>query len=88
MDRKNRNGCSVAHSFHPHRERYHYDRVLRGWKRYSTPRDASYYGTWINCAGRQILEFADGDEVLVTAPTRAAFEAELHELAAFHWGDR
>jgi hypothetical protein len=84
----NGNGCSVAHSFHPHRERYHYDRVLCGWKRYSTSRDASDYGTWINRAGRQILSFAEGDETLITAPTRAAFEAELHDLAVFHRAGR
>jgi hypothetical protein len=83
----NRNGCRIVREFYLHRERYHYDAALKGWKQYDTPQDASYFGVWTDRDSLQTLTFAEGDVTRVTAPNQAAFDAELADMDNFYKGD-
>ena len=80
----NKNGCRIVRSFYLHRERYHYDLALIGWKQYDTPQDASYFGVWADRDSLQILTFAEGDEERLTAPNQKAFDAELADMDVFY----
>ena len=83
MTEFNHNGCMITRSFHAHRERYHYDfhlKRLDGWMPYRTAQDSHCFGVWVNRVTRQVITFAEGDEVLTTAPNQESFDAELADM--------
>ena len=85
---KNQRGNTITRSFHPYRERYHYDLKRcpssKGWWQFDTDQDAPYFGVWVNPKRREILTFAEGDETLVTCPTEESFTAEVAGLVEFY----
>ena len=70
------------------RNRYHYDfeacTPADGWKQYDTDQDAHYFGVWIHLERREILTYAEGDEIRTTCPTPETFRAELDHMAQFY----
>ncbi len=68
--------------------RYIYDTTLcpakEGWKQYDTDQDAWYFGVWVNIEKREIVTYAEGDEIIVNCPTQEVFEAELQHMAKFY----
>ena len=52
--------------------RYVFDFNLKdGWQQYDTDQDAWYFGIWVNLKTLQTLTYAEGDVVLITAPSVA-----------------
>ncbi len=81
-------GNITKESFHPGRTRYHYDFRScgpgTGWKQYDTHQDASWFGVWVHPEKRQILTFAEGDEVLTICFSDEKFKEELEKMAEFY----
>ena len=79
----------IERSFMP-ADRYHFDfgecSYARGWAQFDTAQDASYYGTWINPAERQIVNYCEGDVTRQIAATDEAFIAAVRALVEWAEG--
>ena len=64
----NQHGNTVLRSFHLHQDRHYYDTIRcskeEGWHKYPTDQDAWYFGVWFNPELKQIMTYAEGDEIL------------------------
>lgn len=67
-------------------DRYWYDFEALGkeWKQFDTDQDASYFGVWVDLAGRRTFTYAEGDRTLVECPSAESFKAELEDMERFY----
>lgn len=70
-------------------DRYAFDFVLcsyaQGFAQFDTRQDASYFGTWISPAKRQLVNYAEGDITVTTCETDEEFVREAREFV--RWND-
>lgn len=66
--------------------RYPYDERLceAGWQQYDTDQDASYFGIWVNLQERKVMNYIEGDRILVECDTEDALRAELADMEKFY----
>lgn len=55
-----------------------------GWQHFCTPKDADYYGQWLNPMSFQFLNYAEGDWFLTECHDQEQFEREFHRMRSFH----
>ena len=87
MSETTASGNRIERAFYCGRERYFYDWGPcsgKNWVQYDTDQDFRCFGVWVNASTREILTFAEGDEILVTCETEALFRAELKTMADFY----
>jgi len=81
-------GNTVTSRFIGDGDRYAYDfehcRAADGWIQYDTENDAWYFGVWVHPKRREIVTYAEGDEIRVTCPDDDAFRAKLAGMAEFY----
>jgi hypothetical protein len=84
----NERGNTETTAFVGERNRYHYDlsecRPEDGWHQYHTTEDAHYFGVWVHPERREIVTYAEGDEIRTTCPTPETYRAELDHMAQFY----
>jgi hypothetical protein len=84
----NERGNTETTAYVGDRGRYHYDlsecRSEDGWHQYHTTEDAHYFGVWVHPERREILTYAEGDEIRTTCPTSETYRAELDHMAQFY----
>ncbi len=69
------------------RERSHYDQKFfnePGWHSFWTTQDASYFGVWYNPKKKVVVTFCEGDESIVSCPTKEAFSKEMIAVNEFY----
>ena len=89
---KNEHGSKVTRGFAPDisgdRCRYFYDFGMcssdKGWKQYDTEQDASYFGIWVHVKERVILNYIEGDLILIECPSVNSLKSELDSMAKFY----
>lgn len=65
-------------------DRYKYDFEIctyaEGWAQLDTSQDASCFGTWLNPAKRQIINYCEGDVTATTVDTDEELVAEVASI--------
>jgi hypothetical protein len=78
---------TIQRSFAP-ADRYRYDfgtcTAAKGWAQVDTSQDASYFGTWINPATRELLNYCEGDIALTKHDTDAELCATIADIKAWN----
>lgn len=92
MDKKevNQFGNEVIRSFEGNTNRYKFDCGLcsykKGWIQFDTDQDAYYFGVWIHKGKKQIVTYAEGDLIIVEAPTSESFNEEIAHMCKYYGG--
>jgi len=87
--RTNERGNHVTSQYRgPCTQRYAYDFRLctptDGWQSYDTYQSSCYFGVWVHENRREIVIFAEGDEIRVSCPSPENLRAELTYVTDFY----